>query len=77
MTAVLIDTTFFQTADALVQYMKSLGKVECKTLCGMVRLSTSGGIPKMRNRLVRAVAQNLGLMQLATVSGSNVPAPLG
>ena len=68
MTAVLIDTTFFQTTDALVQYMESLGKVECKTLCGMVRLSASGTVGKMRNRLVRAVQKNLGLLQLATVS---------
>ena len=68
MTAVLIDTTFFQTADALVQYMDSLGKVECATLCGMVRLSASGTVGKMRSRLVRAVEKNLGLLQLATVS---------
>ena len=69
MTAVLIDTTFFQTAEALARYMKSLGLVECKTLCGMVRLSTAGVIATLRNRLIRAVERNLGLMQLATVSG--------
>ena len=69
MTAVLIDTTFLQTAEALARYMKSLGPVECKTLCAMVRLSTAGVIATMRNRLIRAVERNLGLMQLATVSG--------
>lgn len=70
MTAVLIDTTFFQTAGALARYMKSLGKVECVVLCGMVGLTTSGSVSKMQNLLVRAVERNLGLMQLATVSGS-------
>jgi hypothetical protein len=69
MTAVLIDTTFFQTAEALARYMKSLGLVECKTLCGMVRLSAAGVVATTRNRLIRAVERNLGLMQLTTVRG--------